>query len=232
MSIATLKKKTGSQYNNMSVGSKNGFSLNGTHRSQGYVGQTSLSRSLPTTSMRGNAAKGYGGCCGKYEIRPIIQSAVVSLNNPNVVKSSVLNTSGMISTHYRWIKRPQPFASVKPTAMNNLNSQGFLINRLRNNAIKANSSGPCKTIFFTKEPVYKMDCNRSPNYNKLQNCPPTTKDLSNKFVLDQTTTGMGNKFAMAQSTYMQYLASSCSITDNDNVNPASVNCRTPYYGGV
>ena len=227
MSIATLKKKTGSQYNNMSVGSKNGFSLNGTHRSQGYVGQTSLSRSLPTTSMRGNAAKGYGGCCGKYEIRPIIQSAVVSLNNPNVIKSSVLNTSGMISTHYRWIKRPQPFTSVKPSAINNLNSQGFLINRLRNNAIKANSSGPCKTIFSTDEPVCKMDYNRSSNYNKLHNCPPITKDLSNKFNKDQTTKSMCNKFAMDQSIYIQYLADGCSNTDNDIVNPASGNIGTP-----
>jgi len=228
MSIATLKKKKGSQYNNMSVGSKNGFSLNGTHRSQGYVGQTSLSRSLPTTSMRGNAAKGYGGCCGKYEIRPIIQSAVVSLNDPTVIKSSVVNTSGMISTHYRWIKRPQPFASVKPSAMNNLNSQCFLIERLRNNAIKANSSGLCKTIFSTKKPICKIDCNRSPNYNKLQNFPPITKDLSNKFALDKSTKSMGNKFAMAQSTYMQYLASGCSNNDNDVVNPASVNNGTPY----
>jgi hypothetical protein len=221
MSIVTLKKKTGSQYNNMSVGSKHGFSLNGTHRSQGYVGQTSLSRSLPTTSMRGNAAKGYGGCCGKYEIRPIIQSAVVSLNDPTVIKSSSLNTSGMISTHYRWIKRPQPFASVKPSAMNNLNSQGFLINKLRNNAIKANSSGPCKTIFPTDEPDYKTICleTKSSNYNKLHNCPPITKDLS-------------NKFAMAQSTYMQYLASGCSNNENDNINPPSVNNGTPYSCGI
>jgi len=54
MSIATLKRKTQTQYNNMSVGSKTGFSLNGTHRSQGYIGQTSLSRSLPKTLMKGN----------------------------------------------------------------------------------------------------------------------------------------------------------------------------------
>ena len=212
MSLATLKKKSGTQYNNMSVGSKNGFSLNGTLRSQGYVGQTSLSRSLPTTPMRGSVAKGYGGCCGKYEIKPIIQSAVLSLNNPNVVKSSVLNTSGMISTHYRWIKRPQPFATVKPSALNNLNSQGFLIYRLRKSAIKANTSGPCKTIISTNEPEFKIRCNKSPNYNKLQNCPPTTKD-------------MDNNIAIQQSIFIQYLESSCY--NNDIVNPASSNNRTP-----
>ena len=46
MSIVTLKKKTQSQYNNVSVGHRQ-FSLNGTHRSPGWVGQTTLSRSLP-----------------------------------------------------------------------------------------------------------------------------------------------------------------------------------------
>ena len=101
MSIVTLKKKTNAQYKNLSVGSKNGFSLNGTHRSQGYVGQTSLSRSLPRTLMKGNAMKGHGGCCGTFKISPIVSSAITSLNNPNVVKSSVLSTKGMVSTHFR-----------------------------------------------------------------------------------------------------------------------------------
>ena len=112
MSIATLKKKTQDQYNNMSVGSKHGFSLNGTHRSQGYVGQTMLSRSLPRTLMKGNVPKGHGGCCGTFPIQPIIQSAVTSLNNPNIVKPSVINTFGMINTRYRWfhcdVVKPSP----------------------------------------------------------------------------------------------------------------------------
>ena len=45
MSIATLKRKTQTKYNNMSVG-LNGFSIVGTHRNQGYVGQPSLTRSI------------------------------------------------------------------------------------------------------------------------------------------------------------------------------------------
>ena len=36
MSLATLKKKTQAQYRNVSVGQPQ-FSINGTHRSQGYV---------------------------------------------------------------------------------------------------------------------------------------------------------------------------------------------------
>ena len=77
MSIATLKKKTAAKYNNMSV-SEPKFSLNGGHRSQGWVGQTTLSRSLPKTPMVGNTPKGSGGCCGTYRVTPIVQSAVKS----------------------------------------------------------------------------------------------------------------------------------------------------------
>jgi hypothetical protein len=129
MSIATLKKKTQTKYNNMSVGERQ-FSINGTHRSQGYVGQTSLSRSLPRTLMKGNVAIGHGGCCGKFKKTPIVQSAVISVENPNVVKSSVLGTSGMISTKYAWIKRPQPYTSVKPDNNQNNNSQSDYITYL------------------------------------------------------------------------------------------------------
>lgn len=125
MSIATLKKKTLHKYNNNSVGQKQ-FSINGTHRSQGYVGQTSLSRSLPKTAMRGNVAQGYGGCCGKYLLVPSVISAVTSLNDPMVVKSSVVGNMGMLMTKYRWIRRPQPFSMTKSSSMNNLNTQSIL----------------------------------------------------------------------------------------------------------
>ena len=149
MSIATLKKKTNAQYKTLSVGSKNGFSLNGTHRSQGYVGQTSLSRSLPRTLMKGNAMKGHGGCCGTFKISPIVSSAVTSLNNPNVVKSSVLSTKGMISTHFRWIQRPQPFTSVKPDNNNNINTQFDYINTQKYNAINA-TTDPTNKCYIDK----------------------------------------------------------------------------------
>lgn len=112
MSIVTLKNKTATQYNNMSVGQKQ-FSLNGGFRNQGWVGQTMLSRSLPRTPMKGNVPKGNGGCCGKYLKKGIIQSAVSSLNDPKVVKNSVINNMGMINTQYRWARRPYPFSVFK-----------------------------------------------------------------------------------------------------------------------
>jgi len=139
MSIVTLKKKTQTQYNNMSVGMK-GFSLNGTHRSQGYVGQTNLSRSLPKTNMKGNVACGHGGCCGKFRKMPIIQSAVTSLNNPAVVKPSVVGTYGLIETKYQWTRRPQPYSTVKPDNNRHLNDQSNYLTNLTKKTISSISA--------------------------------------------------------------------------------------------
>ena len=123
MSLATLKRKTEANYNNISVGQKN-FSLNGTHRSQGYIGQTSLSRSLPRSLMNGNTLRGHGGCCGEYKINPNILSAVKTTEDISIIKSSVKNNSGMIHTKYRWINRASPFSTVKPDINIHLNTQG------------------------------------------------------------------------------------------------------------
>lgn len=100
MSIVTLKKKVKTQYDNMSVDSKNGFSLNGTRRNQGFVGQSVISRSLSRTLCNGSVPRGHGGCCGTFPIKPIIQSGVNYLNDPKIVKMSVMNTKGMIETQY------------------------------------------------------------------------------------------------------------------------------------
>ncbi len=59
MSLATLKKKTAHKYKNNSV-SQSQFSLNGTTRNQGYIGQTSLSRTIIKTPMKGVSVRGHG----------------------------------------------------------------------------------------------------------------------------------------------------------------------------
>ena len=130
MSIATLKKKTNQKYNSMSVG-RTGFSLNGTHRNQGFVGQNIISRSFPLTLFRGNTARGHGGSHGKYHTPPNIVSGINYQNDPMFIKSSGLSTTGMIMTKYRWIRRPQPFATVKSNSANHINNQSDLINRKR-----------------------------------------------------------------------------------------------------
>lgn len=141
MSIVTLKQKTAAKYNSQSVGVPQ-FSINGTRRSQGYIGQTMLSRSLPRTPMKGNIPKGYGGNNGEFPINTIIQSAVISVNDPTVVKKSSINTLEMIATKYRWIRRPYPHTAFKVM----IADSGNYVDKKRQNTLQCN---------FTN--TYKMD---------------------------------------------------------------------------
>jgi hypothetical protein len=139
MSIATLKAKAKlmtSSHCGVSSCQKQ-FSINGVHRSQGYVGQTNLSRSLPRTLSRGGAMRGHGGCCGAYP-RTSIVSAVTSTEDAKTVKKSTLSETGMIATKYRWILRPKPYTNVKPQAQNavNVNSQQSYIDHLKTKTIQ------------------------------------------------------------------------------------------------
>lgn len=130
MSIVALKRKTQAKYNNMSVGQPN-FSLNGTHRSQGFIGQTSLSRSLPRTLMKGATPRGHGGCCGKYPMGQIIQSAVTSTEDPTVIKNSVLDTNALLIDRHKSTRvNSKSLTTVKPDTNKNLNSQSSYINHI------------------------------------------------------------------------------------------------------
>lgn len=169
MSIVTLKKKVSAQYDNMSVNRKGGFSINGCTRSQGFVGQTMLSRSLPRTLMKGNVPKGHGGCCGTFPINPIIQSGVNYLNDPKIVKPSVINTKEMIEMKYYCVPPRnckvfnQLNNTVKSDTNNNLNTQQQYIENLskkEKNIICANQlSGNMKRVI----PDVKH-CNDKPCY--------------------------------------------------------------------
>jgi hypothetical protein len=210
MSIVTLKRKTYAKYNNNSVSHLN-FSLNGTHRSQGYVGQDTRGRSLPKTIMKGNTPKGHGGCCGKYLIKPIVQSAVTSLNNPSVIKPSVLGTYGLIETKYRWIDRPQPFSTTKPNSSFSkiVGTQQQYIEKLSKLALNAANKSSCqinkytptkcKSTFFT---------NRNSQINNLKhNCNSLTKDITNH------TTTPKNGVAMENGIYIKKINEKCGYFD-------------------
>jgi len=149
MSISTLKRKTQAQYNNSSVGHPS-FSLNGTRRSAGYVGQDTLGRSLIRSLSRGGALKGHGGCCGKYPMPQIKTSPEMAcLNNASVVKSSSLNNNGLIMTKYRWIRRPAPYSTQKQDGTRNINDQGYYIDYLAKTTLAADchdASGNVRTI--------------------------------------------------------------------------------------
>lgn len=210
MSIVTLKKKSQVKYNNMSVQSKTGFSLNGTHRNQGYVGQTSLSRSFPSTLMKGNTARGHGGCCGKYLQTPIVQSAVNSLNDSSVIKPSVIGTSGMISTGYRWIKRPAPYISVKPDSTLNSNSQNDYIDKLARTTIS--------TIKSINEEIA--------NGTSLPNCDNNSRSVSSG------SSSTSYKKFMSYGSYL-YRNSRCNIIKaEDSYKPMKSGDKTRMNGSA
>jgi hypothetical protein len=243
MSVATLKKKTEAKYNLARVGDTDGlhlnrthksigndtvFSLNGTRRSQGYVGQDTLGRSLPRTLMRGNVIRGHGGCCGKYQVNPIVQSSVTSTNNPNVVKSSVKNTNGMIMTQYRWIRRGQPYTSVKPDSTMNNNTQQDYITRIARTTIQQVDSSNC--VLDTKyQYAPSTNCNnilrKTTNYQNLISSTKKicniTKDLTNP-------PAKTSAIATSEGLYILKLSQNCVNNDiNSFINPSN---RTPLPG--
>lgn len=134
MSLATLKKKSAAKYNNNSVGL--GFALNGTHRNQGYVGQTSLSRTVISSKMSGNALKGHGGCCGSYPTRVIkTQQTDKCLEDSSVVKDSTLGTRGMIREKYKWIWRGGEHAPAKSGDSNNFNYSSYRTSKFKTDTL-------------------------------------------------------------------------------------------------
>ena len=92
MSIATLKKKSQIYFNPIS--SSKLFSINSTLRNQGWVGQTSLSRSNTRGLKKGNDYVGHGGSHGSYPISNL-SDGIFSNSSPSVIKT-IKNTNGLL----------------------------------------------------------------------------------------------------------------------------------------
>ena len=161
MSIVTLKKKTQAQYKNLSTGRSN-FSLNGTLRNQGYVGQTSLSRFTSRTLYNGIYPRGHGGCCGTFKIGQTVRSGILPLNNPNVIKSSVISSKGMLEEQLnclnslriqnwnrklpvRAVNTANPNNTVKPDNNQRQTDQGSYITNIAKRAIQCAPKNIYKT---------------------------------------------------------------------------------------
>lgn len=157
MSIATLKRKTQTKYNNMSVNTGTGFSLNGTRRNQGYIGQTSLSRSLVRTLRNGTAVRGHGGCCADASKAPVLQSEFLCLEDNAVVKKSSLNTMGMLKRRYN----NKNYKVVKPDMNNNINTAQDLIDKVKKETLN------CTVSVIDTNPTISScdDCN--PNESNI-----------------------------------------------------------------
>jgi hypothetical protein len=213
MSIVTMKRKTAAMIKNDSVGVRN-FSLTGTRRNQGYVGQDMRGRTLPKTIMKGNVPRGHGGCCGKYVKGTIVKSItnLNCLNNPSVIKGSVLGTNGMIMTKYRWIRRPQPYSTTKPdvTASQITHTQGQYISNLSKNTLASADNPLCQKFVYkpTKCPrLFKTDEN-SQISQITGECVRLTKDITNKVSTPK------NGVAMESGLYILQLDDKCGVLDN------------------
>jgi len=245
MSVATLKKKSRVLYRNLSVGSKNGgFSINGTRRNLGYIGRSAVGLHYPRTLMRGNVARGYGGCCGTYNKTPIVLDSIfnpsnngnTSNNNPNIVKKSVLDARGQIMTPYiRSMTQnknckftPNPYLVVKPDSNMIQGTQQLYIENLAKqtvacaNAINSVVSKKCTTstcggLTKSQRPRPFNCVIRIPRgwYSVTKNPGGLPAGLSN---------GLG---ATTQSAFIQALGGLCK---NNDVIPKSVGNRGPLPG--
>lgn len=114
MSITTLKRKSETKYFNK-VSNNQVFSLTGTKRLQGYVGQTNLQRSIKRTPFtRFKGPRGHGSKYGIYPVN-IYNSGRLPIcsNNNEIIKKPTINNKGLISTKYKWIKREYPYTVVQ-----------------------------------------------------------------------------------------------------------------------
>jgi hypothetical protein len=215
MSIVALKRKTEAKYNNSSVGQKQ-FSINGTTRNQGYIGQTSLSRSLIHTPLKNTVPRGYGGCCSVAQ-RNIKASEICSLEDNTVVKPSVLSTKGLLATRYRWINRPFPNAVVKN--MDSINDQTDYIARLKKKTL-TDIESYCPTPAAGKNVGKKVCASaalKTANGFSIFSKPKLTCDVAK----DLTT--------VPQTKYLLTLQEKCALRDDYKV--VSPLRRTPLVGG-
>ena len=124
------------------------FSLNGTLRNQGYIGQTSSSRNLVKTPMLGNTAKGHGGLNGAYKQSPIVvESSLFTTNDPLSIKPSVGHVAWDIAVQNRFLScREWPCS--QPVVKNLLYSSDDYTSELRKKTLKCeaddNASTPVK----------------------------------------------------------------------------------------
>jgi hypothetical protein len=211
MSIATLKKKSAAKYNNMSV-SQPLFSLNGTHRNQGFVGQTSLSRSLPRTLIRNGGYRNYGGCCGSFPIGQIVQSSISTTEDTSVVKLSTKNTLGLLHVEkYQCLWRPAPYTTVKMDSNRNLNVQSSYIKNKKKKTIK--EADECRVI--DTDTV----CNKVCQFNK----PAYT--TIRKVCECGITKPESDYVAMSQGEYILKLDEACTSIDDSAIAQNINNCN-------
>jgi len=216
MSLATFKKKSQVLYNNLSV-RQNGFSLNGSHRSAGYIGQSTQSRHLTRTLMKGNVVRGSGGCCGTYNITNVSPSELACLNNPNTVKKTVANTQGMLHTKYAWFWSGKQ--SVKPDSNQNA-SQNDYTERLAKQTIQ------CSNKLYEVPTVKNIVCESLPTLARPRNKGLVTSNIRQRPICSNTKPET-KYVAMSQDEYIKKFHAKCTANDP---NPVNHNSNYPIAG--
>jgi hypothetical protein len=126
MSIVALKRKTAAS-RGISGGSQ-GFSINGTTRLQGSVGQGNIARHLVHTPFGGSVPRDQNGHGIEHIVEP---SELCNLNDKNVVKTSVLSGAAAIRNR---VDKTQ--INVKPGIDSMLLSQSLYLDRLKRKNLK------------------------------------------------------------------------------------------------
>jgi len=217
MSIVALKRKTEARYNNLSVNQKQ-FSINGTTRNQGYIGQTSLTRSLIHTPSKGAVLKDFNG---RYANPNIRASETISLEDNTVVKPSVLSFKGMMAKRERWITRPFPHAVVKPDGGQNINDQTDYITRLK------------KKTLSDIETNCPPDIAKTTGYT-VKKCSTVTKTLTGaplftpQNVVCKIAKPESTYTSISQASYLDKLHEKC--VEQDDYKFVSAIKRTPFVG--
>lgn len=215
MSIATFKKKSQVLYNNLSV-RQNGFSLNGGHRSAGYIGQSTQSRHLTRTLAKGNVLRGSGGCCGTYIINNVVPSELACLNNPNVIKPSVSNTNGLLHTKYKWFWSGK--VDVKPDINQHFTQSDHIATLSKDTIACSNNSYEVPT-------EKTVNCHNLPKLARPRN-PLMTGTIRQRSICPTTKPETYN-VAISQKQYIEQMNANC--TANDKI-ARTHNCNCPLPG--
>ncbi|MBM3456428.1 MAG: hypothetical protein FJX80_15045 [Bacteroidetes bacterium] len=220
MSIATLKRKVnnGNPRNApiSGVGSY-GFSLNGTTRNIGSVGQFRLISNVTRTPFRGTQPMGHGGSNGKYYNVPI-NSGNCNTNNNSIVKKTTLTTMGLFSKKFKCMKSQYPYNWVKDSVSM---TQNQLIN------FKTLRSGECN---FEKKEVLDESCcieksrNRIGGKLRLINKPFSKNETINSQGLYITTGGVSRKNCLPTPYCLQHYP--MMLNHSNNISSCNVNVVT------
>ncbi len=150
MSIVALKRKYQSSKNISQTSTP--FSLNGTTRNQGYIGQNITSRHLSRTIYK----NGYPMHTGTYNANfvPLEQMDLFQYGDANVIKKSTMNTSGKIRTSFAYVWRPAPYSSTKSSDHLNNHAQSNYLETLKKRTISELLTGDCKpTLKYVPYPM-------------------------------------------------------------------------------